>query len=172
MLATQPPEASPEHQTRDPRGRIDSDRYRQPVRLGRLVEIAESRARLGSHRPFGGVHFDLAKFRVVDHQPAVAERTARDVVARPAHGNEQVMRSGKVDARRCVVGARALHDQAGTLVDHGIPYGPDLVVVGVLRDNHAANYRRAQGGESRVVDRHLATGQGSHTDGHADSSNK
>ncbi len=76
--------------------------------------------------------------RQIDHQAAIADGVAGNVVAAAAHGDEKSVFPGKIHGGDDVGGADATHDQAGPPVDHGIPDAACVIVGGVAFPQHRA----------------------------------
>jgi hypothetical protein len=102
----QPTESAAERQAGDAGRRVDAERRRHAEGLRLVVDVAERRARLDVRPPRPPVDADGAQEREIDHQPAVADRVARDVVSAAAHGQQQVVVAGEGDAAQDVVTAR------------------------------------------------------------------
>ena len=76
--------------------------------------------------------------RQVEHHPALGYAVARGAVTAAADGQLQPALAGERDRVRHVVGVGRAHDQRGTAVDRAEEDRARLVVVGVVRADHAA----------------------------------
>ena len=97
VLPAQPAEAAAQRQAGHACGRVDAQRRGKAVRLRGRVEVGEGAAGL-DRRPAGiGVHLDALHRREVDHEAAVGDGIARDVVSAPSNRDEQVLRAAELD---------------------------------------------------------------------------
>ncbi len=140
--ATQPSEPAAQGQPGDSRRRIDAERRGEPERLGFAIEVGQGRPAPDSGGPRVGI--DLHRFhrRQVDHEPALADGIARDVVAAAAHGQEQIVVPRKAHRQRDVGRAGTAGDQRRAAIDHGVPDGAGLVVARCARREQSAEQPR------------------------------
>jgi len=143
-LTREPAETTAQSEAGDAGRRVDSHRRGQTVRLGRFIEIGESRAGLDVSPAFRRVHLNLSHIGEIDRQAAVGERVAGDVVPGAAHRDFEPVSPRKLDRRRHVGRRRAAHDQRRPPVDHRVPDLPRLFIAGVGRAQHAALNRAFQ----------------------------
>src|SRR5262249_49373903 len=85
VLAHQPAEATTEGETGDARSRDHAAGGRETVHRGGAVVLLPRHAGLCAHAPRPGVDVDPAHRREVDHEAAVGDREAGDVVPAAAH---------------------------------------------------------------------------------------
>jgi len=57
---------------------------------------------------------------IADHQPAVADRVARDIVAAAAHRHQQAVISGKIHGGNHISGSGAAGNNGGPVADHRV----------------------------------------------------
>ena len=119
----------------------------QAVRLGRGVDVGEQCAGLDAGGAGRGVDRHVLHGREIEHQAAVADGIAADIVAAALDRGEQPVLGGEADRALDVGGRPAAHDEARLAVDHGVPDGPRLVVAGVARGDRIAVEPVAQTGE-------------------------
>ncbi len=155
--ARQVAEAAAEREPGDAGRRDEAEHRREAVELGLAVEVAERAAGLGARGPRRGVDRHAAHEREVDHQAAVADGEAGDVVAAAAHRDQELMVArAKRTAGTTSAVPSAAHDQARAPVDHRVPDPARLVVVGVLRAEHGAAESAPEGLQDLRRDLHGA----------------
>jgi hypothetical protein len=130
-LAHQPAQAASEREARNTRRRNLAPGRGQAKGLRLVVELSPGQAGLGLHRASRGVDADALHRRQVDHQTAVADGIAGDVVTAAPHGDEQVVGSRKVHRADDVGGPGTAGDQGRFAVDGAVPDASRDVVAGV-----------------------------------------
>ena len=149
----EPADATAEGQTCNTRGGDNATGRRQAEGLRLVVEFAPCDARLGA----GGVAFridtDAFHGRQVDHQPAVAEGTARDVVTAATNRYQNVIGSSEIDRIDNVGDTGAAGDEDGSFVDHRIKTCACLVVSVVARTQQVTTQSRTEFLDHRCVER-------------------
>src|SRR4029434_10230140 len=103
-----------------------------PVGRGGLVEIAQQAAPIGVDQLVLGVDCDLPHPAQVDGQAAIRQCLARDRVPAAAARGRGTVGARDIDGGDHILGAGAAQDDAGVLVDHGVPHLAPLAVVGVV----------------------------------------
>ena len=149
--AAQPPEPATQRQARDAGPAHDPRRSREPVHLGRRIEVAPHGARLDRDRLRGRIHHEAAHRGQVDDDAVVAQRGARDVVpaAPDRHGQAAIGREGQGQGGVTLV--RAAGDQRRTAIDGVVPEPPGVVVARAIPvDEHAFEARERIGGRHRA----------------------
>jgi len=106
----------------DPAGHGESEELRLPIRL------APGRASLCPHRLRRRIDVDAAHLREIDHQAAVVDCVAGDVVAAALDRDEQVLLAREGDGVDDIGCAAALHDQRRSTVDQPVPERAGIVV--------------------------------------------
>ena len=122
----------------DARFRDDATGRREPVGLGRRVEVPPAGA--GADAWPGARSGSTATLAIADRsidQRAVADRQARDVVAAAADRDGQALRPSQRDGRDHLVRRLDAGDDRRTVVDHAVPDLAGLVVAGVVRSEQA-----------------------------------
>ncbi|MDT4787923.1 hypothetical protein FQZ97_202980 [compost metagenome] len=110
---------------------------------------ASERRRCGIDIAPGGPAFDIRPVksrrnadgihrRHVDHQPAIADGIAGDIVSAAANGNGEPMGASVLHRRDDVGGVAASGDQRRPPVDHPVPHHPRSVVGGASRSEQFA----------------------------------
>ena len=147
MFAAKLAETAAQRQSGNTGVGIHSHRGRKAVRLSCHIKLAEIQARLRSRDPLDRVDLDLLHAREIDDQPAITYRSAANVVAAGAHGNEQESRPREIDHRNNVIGAGAVDDRTWAPVDHAVPDFSRLVVGHIAwYDHFAAHFLPQNGG--------------------------
>ena len=98
------PKPPPSVRPGDAGRRVDAGRHGEPVLLRRAIDVGERRAGLDARDARGRVDRDRAHRGEVEHEPAVDERAARDVVAAALHREQQARvarRTSPPRSRRC-----------------------------------------------------------------------
>ena len=130
-LAHQPAETAPEREAGNPRRRDLTPGRGQAERLRLVIEIAPRHAGLRRHRAPLPIDPDALHRRQVDHEPAVADGVAGDVVTAAAHGDQQLVGPREIDGGEHVGRTGAPRDQGGLAVDRAVPDTAGGVVAGV-----------------------------------------
>ena len=143
VLAHQPAESAAECQAGDPGRRHHAAGRRLPVDVGRPVVLVPRDPALGPGPPAARIDVDPTHQRQVDHQPAVGDRPAGDVVAAAADRDLQAAVAPEVHRVPHVGDVVAAGDQPGSLVDQPVVHRPRLVVAGVIRTDERAVERPA-----------------------------
>ena len=92
----QPAEPAAERESRNAGGGVDPERRRQAVRpASRAIELAQCRPALDPRASARRVDLDRLHRREIDHQPAIAERVAGDVMSAAANGEDQIVPPGE-----------------------------------------------------------------------------
>jgi hypothetical protein len=138
MLAPELAEAAAQGQSGDAGVGVDSHRRGQAMGLGRCIELAEIEARLGPRGSLCRIDFDLLHPREVDEEATVTCRSAANVMAAGAHGNEQRARTCKLDGCNDIIRAGAVDDCTRAAVNHAIPDSPCLIVGNIAWRDHFA----------------------------------
>ncbi len=105
----------------------EAEHRRQPVLLGRPVDVPQQAARTCVRETGGRVHGDLAHAGHVEGHPAVGECRAGDVVAAALDAQQQAVVRGEPHDGGHVLGRDRLDDQHGCRGDHGVPDQDGLV---------------------------------------------
>ena len=127
-FARDPAKAAAERQPRNAGGRIDPGGQRQAEGLCLLVEVRQRGPRLDPGSPRRWIDPHRLHLRQVDHDTAVADRAAGDVVAAASHRDEQSVVAGEPDGAHHICRPQAADDEAGFAVDHRVPDGSRLVI--------------------------------------------
>src|SRR5262249_12868984 len=69
----------------------------------------------------GGIDRALPHLAQVNHQPAIADGEASEVVASPTHGKLQPLATAELDGLGDLLSARAARDHRGAAVDSAVP---------------------------------------------------
>ena len=144
-LARQPSHAATQRQAADAGVRDVARRGREPVALGRPIEVAQERTAL--HAPTAPLRIDRHRVHraEVDHQPAFRHGHAGHAVATALHGDLEAGLAGVAHRQRDVVRRRAACDHMRTPIDHRVPDFAVLVerritglndLAGEARDRH------------------------------------
>ncbi len=144
VLAAEMPDPAVQRQPSDAGRRDDAARYGEPEQLRLAVEVAPSGAALDADGPGLRVDVDAPHVREVDHEPAVVDGVAGDVVPAALDREHEALLAREVDRVHDVGGAAALHDQRGAPVDQGVPDRARLVVAGVARREHRPPHLRCK----------------------------
>src|SRR5207248_4038780 len=132
VLAHEPADAPAEGQPGDA-GRGDDPAGRgQPVGMGGLVELAPGHASAGDDRAGSGVDAGVLHQGEVDHEAALGDGLAGDVVAPASDGDLEIGVATEAHGGGDVGTVHAAGNQRGTLVDQPVVDTPNLVVVGGL----------------------------------------
>ena len=116
VLRHRPAEPAAERQPGDPRRRDDAPCYGEPVELRGRHELTPRHASLGACRPPRGVDEDAAHGREVDHDSAVADGLAGDVVAAATDRDLELPLVGERERPHDVGDPVAPRDHGRTLV--------------------------------------------------------
>ena len=131
--AHEPAEPPAQRQAGDPGARDHAAGRRKPESGGRAVKLGYQDTRLRPHRLANRIHVDPFHPRQVDHQPAVGDRLAGDVVpAAPDRDLERLV-AAEVDGVDDVRRVQATRDQARALVDEAVVDAPCVVVSRIVR---------------------------------------
>ncbi len=136
--ASEPPHASAQRQPADAGVGHVPGRGGQPEGLGGAVQGAEHRAALHAGPQRDRIDGDAAKAGEVDHQPAVRNREAGDVVTAATHADLQVVLTRRAHCGDDVSDRGALDDQRRAVVDHCVPDPPGGVIPGCARGQEEA----------------------------------
>ena len=132
-LRHQPAETAAERQAGDSRRRDRAARDGEAVELRLAVELLPEHAALRAHRPRGGIDVDALHRREVDHQPAVGDGGAGDVVPAAADRELPALLARGVDRADDVRRPAAAGDQRGPPVDQPVVDATHLVVGRISR---------------------------------------
>ena len=141
VLPHQPRDTPAEREAGDPCARDDAAWNGEPEGGGGAVELADGDARLRSYRGSQRIDVDALHEREVDHQPALGDRPAGDVVATAADRDLDPFAPAESDRTQDVRGVQTSRDHRGMLVDQSVVDAPDLVVTGVTRDEDLPRQR-------------------------------
>ena len=125
------------------------------MRLRRGVEVLQQRAGADAGDAPARVDDDLAHAREVDHQAALGDGVAGDVMAAAANAEQHPMAGGEAHRRLHVGLARAAGDRRRAAIDGGVPDLARRLVVGVARAQHATADLRRKGvdvGAAKLAD--------------------
>jgi hypothetical protein len=125
-----------ERERHRPGEHVRADGVQPEIEPGDDSEVPTAAARPPQQVRVVGVDLRAAQLREVEHEPVVADRQARDVVAAAAHGDAQVPRAGEREPCHDVGGPGAAHDRGRAPVDRGVPDGAGGVVAGVHGRDH------------------------------------
>ena len=89
------PDAAVQGQAGDAGRRDDAAGHREAEELRLAVDVAPGRAALGPHRLRRGIDVDAAHLREVDHEAAVVDGVAGDVVAAAFDRQQQARARGR-----------------------------------------------------------------------------
>jgi hypothetical protein len=131
VLAHQPGDPAAEREARDPGERDDAAWGCEPERGGGAVELADPDTGLRADRAPPGVDVDALHQGEVDHQPAVGDGLAGDVVTSAADRDLEPLLPAEVDRVGHVGRVQTACDHGGPLVDQAVVDAPGLVVAGV-----------------------------------------
>ena len=137
VLAPEPAEAAAQREPGDARVRDDATGRREPVSLRRGVEVPPAGTGADGGAAPLRVHRHGRHRRQVDHQRAVADGEAGDVVAAAPDRDGQALRPGERDGRDHLVRRLDPRDHGRTVVDHAVPDLAGVVVAGVARTDQA-----------------------------------
>ena len=147
VLAGQPAHAAAQRQPADAGVRDVAGRGGEAEGLRGPVQRAEHRAALHPGAPRDRIDGDTAQRGEVDHEPAVRDGEAGDVVAAATDADLQVALTGGAHRGDDVVDRGALDDQLRAVVDHPIPDRPGGVVpAGAGSEDLTVEVRTANGG--------------------------
>src|ERR671937_912310 len=130
VAAHEPGEAAAEREAGDPGARDDAAGRREAERGGCAIELADEDPGLRANGLPDGVDVDPLHRRQVDHQAAVGDRLARDVVTAAADRDLGALVAAEVDGVDHVRRGQAAGDQGGALVDQPVVDVARLVVTG------------------------------------------
>ena len=130
--------AAVERQTGDARRRHDTTGHRKPEELRFPIGVAPGRAALRPHPMGFGIDVHAPHLRQVDHEPAVVDGVAGDVVRPRLDREKQIALPGEVDRIDHVRRPGALNDQRRLPVDEAVPDRTRLVVSVVPGTKHGS----------------------------------
>src|SRR4029077_5361531 len=107
MFAAELAEAAAQCQSGNTGVGVNSHRGRKAVCLCCRIKLAEIEACLSSSGPLYRINLDLLHAREIDDEATVAHRSAADIMAASAHGNQQGSRPREIDRRNNIIGAGA-----------------------------------------------------------------
>jgi hypothetical protein len=136
MAPTEPAESTAEREPRNPGGGVDAERRRQAVSLRFAIEVAEQRARADARGSLRRVDADRAHARKVQHQSALGDRIARDVMPAAAHAQQHSMRRGEAHGCLNVAVVQATRDQRWAAIYGAVPDLASLVVLAISSADH------------------------------------
>ncbi len=143
-IAAEIAESAAQREPTDAGGRDDAAGYRQPERLGGMIDIAPERAAFHQHPPGVGIDMHRVHAAQVDDDAVIAGAQSGGIVTAAAHADGQIVRAGEGHAQHHIGDIDALHDQGGMLVDHGVVDGTGRVISRIVRgDDRAAHRLRA-----------------------------
>jgi hypothetical protein len=156
VLALQPAEAAAERQTRDPDVRGDAARGGEPEGGGRTVEFPDRQPWLHAGRLSRGVDVTALHRGKIDHQAALVDRLAGDVVAAAADGDLEPFVLGEIDRSHDVGRVQAARDHRRMLVDQAVVNPARFVVTGLagLEDRRERLTKKVNGIGSRSAGHH------------------
>jgi hypothetical protein len=147
VLARQPAHTAAQRQPADAGMRDIAGRGGKAEGLRGPVQRAEHRAALDPGAPHDRIDGDAAHRGEVDHEPAVRDSEAGDVVAAATDADLQVALTGGAHRGDDVGDRGALDDQLRAVVDHPIPDRPGGVVpAGAGSEDLAVEVRAVSGG--------------------------
>jgi hypothetical protein len=100
------------------------------------IDIAERRPRSHPGRAILRIDVNSSHARQVDDHPAVAERSAANVVAAAADSHQERVLARKGHGINHIGRARAARDDPRVPVDAGVPDSPRRVISGIVWVNH------------------------------------
>jgi len=120
-LAAKQAHATPQREAGHPGRRYLTTRGHQAVELRLCVHVAPVRARPDAGRSHRRVDPNGLHRREVDHQAAVAEGVAGNVVAPAAHRQKEVVLAREVDRGDDIANAETASDERRLLVNKPVP---------------------------------------------------
>lgn len=133
VLPAQPAETAAKRQAGHPRSRVYAQGRGKAMRLRGRVEVGQGAAGLDG-RPAGNrVHPDALHQRKINHQAAIADGIASDVVPAAANRYEEAVLAGESHCGDDVFRRNTAGDHRGSAVNHGVPNLARLVVARVAR---------------------------------------
>ena len=124
----QPAAAAAERQAADAGSRDATSGDRQPVLLGRGVELAPREPAFGAHGLRRGIDRDAGHPAQVHADSCVAHRGARHTVAAAVDRKREIVIACDPNRGRDVVGIGAAGDEHRSAIDHAVEHGSSLVV--------------------------------------------
>src|SRR5262249_22783629 len=143
-LATEPAEATPKGEPGYTGGRVDPKRRGEAEGLRLPVKLAEGHSWLYARHALFRVNMYRPHRRQVDQEPAIADRVAGDVVTAAAHRHNQGVVARKAHGTNQIACDPTTHNRSWSPIDHRIPNRPRIVVTGFIRQTKAAVELRVQ----------------------------
>ena len=100
----------------------------QTERLGLVVEVDPLGPPFSPDGAPTGVDTHTAHPGQVNHEPPIAHRGARDVVAAAPNRHQEMVGAGEIDGMDHVGGPNASGNERGLTVDHAVPDGASLII--------------------------------------------
>jgi hypothetical protein len=122
------------------------------MQLRRAIEFAPREARLRPDAALRRIDPDALHRAEVDHQPAVADCTTRDIMATAAHGDFEAGRDTEPQRIHNIRRSRALGDEGGPLVNHAVVDTAHIVVGRISGSEQRTGKAVPQSGEAIFVD--------------------
>ena len=116
------------------------------MQLRFAIEIAEQATTLGARHACDRIHKHAPHRGEIDHQSAVANREAGDVVPAALHRERQALRPRKIHAGDDVADADAARDERGPPIDHAVPDRARFVIARLAGSEKGSAQLRLQFG--------------------------
>ena len=155
MLAAEVTDSAVQRQAGDTRRRDDAAGHREAEQLGLTIEVSPGRAALHTDGLRIRVDVDTAHLREVEHDSAVVDGVAGDVVPSGLDREHEALLAREVDRVDDVGCTAALHDQRRAPIDQRIPDRACLVIAGIVRSEHRPPNRLPEPCQRLCVDGRL-----------------
>ena len=129
----QPAEPATQSEAGDARGRDRPAGDGEPMGRGLAVQLAPEHPALRAHCARAGVHVDPLHRREVDHQRAVDDRTAGDVVTAAADADLETLRAREANRVCDIRRVLAANDHCRSPIDQTVMNAPRIVVALIFR---------------------------------------
>ena len=136
VTAGQVADAAAQGETRNTGGRHDPTSGRQPVRVGRIVEVAPGRAAARPRRACRRIDVHMPHQRQVDDQTVIVAAEPRRAVPPTADREIQPVLPGEIHRAHHVRGLLGADHRPRPPVEHAVVHRAGLVVASVIRRDH------------------------------------
>jgi hypothetical protein len=140
ILASQPADPATQGESRNAGIGACAPGGGQTERLGLVVEVHPLGPPFSTDGTPTGVDTHTTHLGQIDHEPPIAHRSARDVVATATDRHQEMVGAGEIDGMDHVGDPSAASDERGLAVDHAVPDGAGLIIACVARTEQWATH--------------------------------
>jgi hypothetical protein len=164
VLASQPAYPAAQGQARNAGIRAGAPGGGQTERLGLMVEVDPLDPPFSPDGAPAGVDTHTAHPGQVNHEPPIAHRGARDIVAATPDRHQEMVGTREIDGLDHIGDPSTAGDERRPTIDHAIPDGTGLIVARVARAEQGATHTRHEALDGGLVKHRVGAAGGGHAE--------